>query len=98
MPKYTINGSTMTNIADAIRSKEGTTAPIPVSKMAERIGAIETGIDTSDATAEAAEIMNGETAYVNGQKVTGTFTLEGEIATQEDLISQIDAALTAKGV
>lgn len=50
-------------------------------------------ITTTDATAVASEIFSGETAYVNGSKVTGTFTIENELDTQESLIAQIQSAV-----
>lgn len=46
-------------------------------------------ITTTDATAAAGEIFSGETAYVNGSKVTGTFTIDTELSTQDSLITQI---------
>lgn len=50
-------------------------------------------ITTADATANAGEIMSGETAYVNGSKVTGTFSIDSELSTQDDLIAQIKSAV-----
>lgn len=50
-------------------------------------------ITTTDATASADEIMSGETAYVNGSKITGSFTLEEELSEQDLLIAQIQTAV-----
>lgn len=51
---------------------------------------------TTDATATADEIFKGETAYVNGSKVTGTFTIESELTDVESKLAKLSTILEDK--
>lgn len=58
------------------------------------------GIDTSDATATAEDLLSGKTAYVNGEKINGTHSceeaLDAELTAQENLIYQLSNILDSK--
>ena len=62
----------LSDVADAIRTKKDTTEQIPAENFDTEILSIETGIDTSDATATVDDVISPKTFYSNGQKLTGS--------------------------
>lgn len=85
------------DIASAITEK-GVSVPngTRLNGMANLVRSISSGINTSDATAVAGDILSGKTAYAKGSKVTGTFSLDEEMTTQDGLLSSIRTALQGK--
>lgn len=100
MAEYLIQSESLTNIADAIRLKTGTTGAISVPDMSNQIASIQTGVELPTLTTPAAdsEVFEGK-EYIkqDGSAGTGTFTLSDEISAQDVLIAQIQEALEGKG-
>lgn len=71
----------LTDTANAIKTKKGSNSNIIPRDFADEISSIQTGTDTSDATATANDILLGKTAYVDNVKISGNIPTK----TQNDL-------------
>ena len=79
MADYRVSKEQLTAVAAAIRQKGGTNDPLRFPDgFTSAIAALATGgADTADATATAADILAGKSAYANGQKLIGTLVPDG---------------------
>lgn len=95
-----IQKSTLVDIADAVRVKTGKTGEIAVVDLAAEIEEnISVGVELPELTnpGESTDLLSGkELIDGSGSKVVGTFTIDDELTTQDDLISQIQNALNGK--
>lgn len=75
------------DLTNAIREKEESTEKISGPDIPNRVRLIETGVDTTDATATDKDILLGKTAYVNEVKVEGVIeTYDGSFENEAEKI------------
>lgn len=82
MANKIIDDMNLTNIANAIRNKKGTTNQMLPSQMANEISSIKTttssgGTDTSDATVNASDVLENKIAYGASGRIVGSMKNNG---------------------
>lgn len=98
--EYEMSPVAMKNFLDLVNEETDTQSELIESIKSALVGKSipegEQGVDTSDATAVAEDIMLNKTAYIADGKVTGSFTIDNELTEQNDLISQITTLVNQK--
>ena len=89
MAEYLIQDSTLTGIADAIRAKEGTSAGIPVTSLAQRIAALPSGGDGGGGDGSLETVSATITIYGNGSVVTVIYTGANGTVTQSGIDGEV---------
>lgn len=101
VPSENKNGLTKVTIQAVDRTIDEDIQPENIVDGVEILGVVGNykGIDTSDATATANDLVAGTTAYVNNQKVTGTIPDNGALEFEpSDNEQEIPSGLTTGGV
>lgn len=83
-------------LANSIRNRTEETDLLTIGEMIDDIGSIAGGVELPQLTNEgsAGDLLSGkELIDGDGNVVTGSFTLESEITTQDNLIAQIQSAV-----
>lgn len=100
--KIIVNKSTLSPVADALRSATGSTETYSVAELADAaIERILNGGGPTGGNATADDIVEGKTAYVNGKELVGTnpynkAATDAEISEQEAILVEITNTLQTK--
>lgn len=87
----------LTDVADAIREKDGTTGTINPQDFSDKIKAIQTGVDTSDGNIEPTTVLKGYKGYAKGVAVNGAIeTYDGTVEDVQDTVTEL--TITVKTV